>query len=145
MSEHPETIRRVCAGPVCKGTEQVFRPDGDTVVNGKTFHRWVCTGCGPKTEEDAQGIFELFGENQDGDIIWQNPHFCHWPICEVRVAPKFWGCRMHWYRLPKELRDRIWATYRPGQETDKNPSAAYLAAAREAHRFARAYDKANGE
>ena len=32
---------------------------------------------------------------------------------------------------PKHLRDRIWATYRPGQEITKTPSPAYLEAARE--------------
>lgn len=40
-----------------------------------------------------------------------------------------WGCRPHWFTLPKPLRDRIWATYRPGQEVTKTPSPAYLEAA----------------
>ena len=42
-----------------------------------------------------------------------------------------WGCQPHWYRLPKALRDRIWQTYRPGQEISKTPSRDYIAAARE--------------
>jgi hypothetical protein len=42
-----------------------------------------------------------------------------------------WGCRAHWYKLPKRLRDRIWESYRPGQETDLSPSTEYLAAARD--------------
>jgi hypothetical protein len=37
-----------------------------------------------------------------------------------------WGCRRHWFSLPKRLRDRIWLTYRPGQEADMSPSMAYL-------------------
>lgn len=41
-----------------------------------------------------------------------------------------WGCGPHWFALPKALRDRIWQTYRAGQETDKRPSPAYLEAAR---------------
>ena len=41
-----------------------------------------------------------------------------------------WGCQPHWYRLPKALRDRIWQTYRPGQEISKTPSRDYIAAAR---------------
>lgn len=57
-------------------------------------------------------------------------HRCHWPNCKVPVPPKLWGCKKHWFTLPKALRDRIWATYRPGQEIDKNPSAEYLEAAR---------------
>jgi hypothetical protein len=57
-------------------------------------------------------------------------HTCHWPGCTKVVAPKFWGCTDHWYRLPAALRKRIWQTYRPGQEIDKKPSQAYVNAAR---------------
>ena len=57
-------------------------------------------------------------------------HHCHWPGCGVLVPPAKWGCRSHWYALPKDLRGRIWRAYRPGQEQDKRPSAEYLAAAR---------------
>ncbi|MGH8572085.1 MAG: hypothetical protein ACREX8_05860, partial [Gammaproteobacteria bacterium] len=49
-------------------------------------------------------------------------HTCHWPGCGKPVPPAMWGCREHWFRLPKLLRDEIWATYRPGQEIDKEPS-----------------------
>jgi hypothetical protein len=35
------------------------------------------------------------------------------------------------------LRDKIWATYRPGQEIDATPSAAYLAAAAEVQAWIR--------
>ena len=52
-----------------------------------------------------------------------------------------WGCHEHWYRLPKPLRERIWATYRPGQETDKNPSAEYLEAAEAAQDWIAELDK----
>ena len=58
-----------------------------------------------------------------------NGHTCHWPGCSTKVPPKMWGCRDHWFALPKNLRDRIWATYVPGQEVTKTPTAAYLAAA----------------
>lgn len=57
-------------------------------------------------------------------------HTCHWPGCKQQVPPARWGCRDHWYRLPKALRDRIWRSYRPGQEVDKRPSQDYLNAAR---------------
>jgi hypothetical protein len=56
-------------------------------------------------------------------------HHCHWPGCPKAVPPKLWGCREHWFRLPAHLRKRIWATYQPGQEITKTPSAEYLAAA----------------
>lgn len=66
-------------------------------------------------------------------------HHCHWPGCGRAVPPKLWGCAPHWFALPKELRDRVWATFVPGQEVTKTPSAAYLAVAREAQAFARSY------
>lgn len=56
-------------------------------------------------------------------------HTCHWAGCERQVPPAMWGCKPHWFALPKNLRDRIWATYKPGQEISMTPSEAYLAAA----------------
>lgn len=56
-------------------------------------------------------------------------HHCHWLGCTVAVPPKLWGCKSHWFALPKHLRDRIWATYEPGQEITKTPSDEYIAAA----------------
>lgn len=41
-------------------------------------------------------------------------------------------CKRHWFKLPKHLRDRIWATYRAGQEEDWEPSHEYLMVAKEA-------------
>ena len=58
-------------------------------------------------------------------------HACHWPGCTAQVAPAMWGCKTHWFKLPAHLRSRIWQAYRAGQEDDKRPSAAYLAAARD--------------
>jgi hypothetical protein len=40
-----------------------------------------------------------------------------------------WGCREHWFKLPKPLRDAIWKEYRPGQEKDGTPSQRYLVVA----------------
>ena len=62
-------------------------------------------------------------------------HTCHWPDCEKQVPAAMWGCKPHWFRLPPGIRKRIWATYRPGQEITKTPSAAYLAVAREAQEW----------
>lgn len=58
------------------------------------------------------------------------PHTCHWPGCQTPVPPAMWGCRKHWFTLPKALRDAIWRTYSVGQEERGDPSAAYLEAAR---------------
>lgn len=58
-------------------------------------------------------------------------HTCHWPGCEHQVPPAMWGCKPHWFALPKRLRDRIWDTYEIGQEVSMTPSDEYLVAAQE--------------
>jgi hypothetical protein len=58
-------------------------------------------------------------------------HTCHWPGCGKQVPPAMWGCKKHWFRLPKSLRDKIWNAYVPGQEARMDPSAEYLSAADE--------------
>lgn len=58
-------------------------------------------------------------------------HTCHWPGCEVSVKPAMWGCAKHWFKLPADLRSKIWRTYQPGQEISKDPSREYVAVARE--------------
>lgn len=57
-------------------------------------------------------------------------HTCHWPGCQRPVPPAMWGCRDHWFSLPKYLRDEIWRTYRRGQEITKDPSPEYIEVAR---------------
>ena len=57
-------------------------------------------------------------------------HECHWPGCGKQVPPAVWGCKTHWFALPLDLRNRIWATYRPGQEKTLTPSAEYLEASK---------------
>lgn len=58
-------------------------------------------------------------------------HTCHWPGCGKQVPPAMWGCKAHWFKLPQSLRNKIWATYRPGQEVSMTPSQDYLDAANE--------------
>jgi hypothetical protein len=41
-----------------------------------------------------------------------------------------WGCKPHWFKLPKALRDRVWDAYVPGQEKRMDPSEDYLEVAR---------------
>lgn len=62
-------------------------------------------------------------------------HRCHWPGCEEQCPPAMWGCRRHWFSLPKRLRDAVWREYRPGQEQDGAPSAAYLEVLLEVERW----------
>jgi hypothetical protein len=64
-------------------------------------------------------------------------HHCHWPGCDQPVPPAMWGCKRHWFKLPKRLRDRIWATFRPGQEVNMTPSDEYLAVATEVQKWIR--------
>lgn len=58
-------------------------------------------------------------------------HECHWPGCGKPVPPAMWGCKPHWFKLPLRLRNRVWATYKPGQEITKTPSPAYVKVALE--------------
>lgn len=57
-------------------------------------------------------------------------HACHWTGCKEQVPPSKWGCKKHWFKLPSDLREKIWATYRPGQEVDLKPSAEYVEVAK---------------
>lgn len=66
-------------------------------------------------------------------------HTCHWPGCKHQVPPAMWGCKGHWFALPKHLRDRIWATYRRGQEIRFDPSPEYLKAAMDVQNWIRQY------
>lgn len=59
-------------------------------------------------------------------------HTCHATGCKANVPPEMWGCRRHWFMVPPDIRRRIWATYRPGQCDDMNPSENYLRAAKAA-------------
>lgn len=68
-------------------------------------------------------------------------HHCHWPGCEKAVPPAVWGCKAHWYRLPLELRNLIWRTFRPGQEISKTPSKAYVEAARQVQEWIAQHEK----
>lgn len=53
-------------------------------------------------------------------------HTCHAEACRTKVPPKMFMCKMHWYTLPKAMRDKVWDLYTPGQEITKDPSMAYL-------------------
>lgn len=64
------------------------------------------------------------------------PHTCHWPGCRRQVSPALWGCRAHWGQLPRVIRQAIWEAYRPGQESDGDPSPAYLNAVQSARDWA---------
>lgn len=50
-----------------------------------------------------------------------------------------WGCKQHWFRLPRSLRNRIWDTYVPGQEISKMPSDEYIQAAKDVQEWISSY------
>lgn len=59
-------------------------------------------------------------------------HTCHWLGCDKQVPPAMWGCRAHWFRLPRVLRDKIWGAFQPGQERgDVQVSQSYFDVAQE--------------
>jgi hypothetical protein len=66
-------------------------------------------------------------------------HHCHWPDCGKAVPPAMWGCTQHWFMLPISIRNNIWRTFRPGQELSKNPSGAYVEAAKMAREWIAAH------
>lgn len=55
-------------------------------------------------------------------------HICHNPNCGKPLPAHLVAHKSAWRALPRPCRSAIWGTYRPGQEIDKNPSEAYLAA-----------------
>lgn len=63
------------------------------------------------------------------------PHKCHWPECRKEVPPRLWGCNQHWFMLPAVLRGRIQRAYVPGQEWTKQPSPAYVDAAKKVRKW----------
>ncbi len=62
-------------------------------------------------------------------------HTCHFPGCGKQCPPAMWGCKGCWFKLPKYLRDKIWAAYRIGQEVTMSPSREYLKVAREVEQW----------
>ena len=72
-------------------------------------------------------------------------HLCHWPSCQNPVPPKMWGCKAHWFKLPKYLRDEIWAAYVPGQEIRKDPSPLYLEVADNVERWIKSNHNPEGK
>jgi len=69
-------------------------------------------------------------------------HTCHWDGCDKQVPPAMWGCKEHWFMLPMSLRNKIWATYRVGQEAEGGrPSEAYLLVAKRVQELIKVYNR----
>jgi len=63
---------------------------------------------------------------------------CVVPGCEAEIDPTRLMCRDDWYRLPKRLRDRVWATWRSGQSASSREHRQAVRTAVNYRRVARA-------
>jgi hypothetical protein len=102
--------------------ENLDKPVFEAVINSKSIVPNGDYSIGSNLSEKVEYV------KSQGQI---RKHHCHWPDCDAEVPPAMWGCKTHWFKLPKHLRDRIWATYRPGQEINATPSRAYVTVARQ--------------
>lgn len=51
---------------------------------------------------------------------------CQWPGCEVQIPSGMWGCKYHWFKLPKHLRKRLYLAYAPKPQVITVPSPEYV-------------------
>lgn len=56
-------------------------------------------------------------------------HHCHARGCATPCKPEMLMCLKHWRMVPRKLQRAVWATYRPGQCDDKQPSVEWHEAA----------------
>lgn len=68
-------------------------------------------------------------------------HICHWPGCNKQVPPAMWGCKSHWFRLPSNIRGKIWSAYSIGQEVNGTPSKEYIDAANAAQEWIAVFER----
>lgn len=47
--------------------------------------------------------------------LWSGVDRCAIKRCSCQIDPSRLMCSSHWYMVPKELRDQVWATWRSGQ------------------------------
>jgi hypothetical protein len=74
----------------------------------------------------AAEVFAKLGARYEGELT---PHRCHARGCATSCPPEHLMCARHWRMVSAELQRAVWAAYRPGQCSDKCPSAAWHAAA----------------
>jgi len=41
-----------------------------------------------------------------------NNRQCPFTGCDQRISPAFFACRKHWFKMPREIQDRVVAAYR---------------------------------
>ena len=71
-------------------------------------------------------------------------HHCHFPGCGKQCPPALWGCKGCWLKLPKYLRDKVWASFRLGQEKNWTPSQEYVKVAQEVKKWIKEHYNEDG-
>ncbi len=72
---------------------------------------WVPPGAGTTPVSGGPGR----GPRRSLVGLTQRTARCSVPACSRPIDPTRLMCRHHWYAVPKEIRDRVWATWRSGQ------------------------------
>jgi len=64
----------------------------------------------------ARAVTGGLGRGPRGQLttLWTGAEACAIPRCRNQIDPSRLMCRTHWYMVPKELRDDVWATWRSG-------------------------------
>lgn len=50
-------------------------------------------------------------------------HKCPVPACGVQVPTSRLACPRHWFMVPKDLRDEVWAAYKEEPHSDRHMAA----------------------
>ena len=50
-------------------------------------------------------------------------HTCPAPDCTRTVIDNMLMCRNHWFRVPKGIRDEVWAAYREEPQSERHLAA----------------------
>lgn len=71
------------------------------------------------------------GPGSNLTVLLQFADRCPVSGCGERIDPSRLMCRGHWHGVPRQLRDRVWATWRSGQGSgsDEHEGAVRLAIA----------------
>ena len=69
------------------------------------------------TGEMAAGLTAGPGRGPGGQLLaaLRPAGHCPAPGCGNQISLSRLMCRVHWYQIPRQLRDRVWATWRSGE------------------------------
>lgn len=95
-------------------------------------HAHAGGGASPSPLLDAAALAALRAQLRDACRAMEKArrgHTCHARGCDAPCEPRYLMCGRHWRMVPESIAAEVWRTYRPGQEVDKRPSAAWVRAA----------------